>query len=299
MNLSNQISELTHALDRASTIFQGFQPQNQVEIETLLIENIAFRWQRGQGIFSQGRLTPISSPQLITFEELSGIDRQIEKLYQNTNQFLKGYPANNVLMTGARGTGKSSLVRACLSSFHSEGLKLIEVDKKYLDDLPDIVEIVKEKSEKFLIFCDDLSFEEGDDGYKGLKTVLDGSVAGPSSNVLIYATSNRRHLVTERMNDNHDLRKDDKGEIHPGDSIEEKISLSDRFGLQLHFYSSTQNEYLDIVAKLLNKYELELNEKTKLLALQWATQRGSRSGRIAVHFVKDYVGKKLMENSRK
>lgn len=265
MKLSNRIAELTHALDRVSTIFQGFQPQNQVEIETLLIENIAFRWQRGQGVFSQGHLIAISSPQLITFEELSGIDRQIEKLYQNTNQFLKGYPANNVLMTGARGTGKSSLVRACLSSFHNEGLKLIEVDKKHLDDLPDIVEIIKGKDEKFLIFCDDLSFEEGDDGYKGLKTVLDGSVAGPSSNVLIYATSNRRHLVTERMNDNHDLRKDDKGEIHPGDSIEEKISLSDRFGLQLHFYSSTQNEYLDIVAKLLNQYELELNEKIQLL----------------------------------
>lgn len=293
-------TDLTQALNRLSAALERFTPEGLPPDNKPLPQALAFRWQPGSGFFMQGRLVPVDSPQLISFSDLRNIDRQSKRLYQNTRQFVQGHPANNVLMTGARGTGKSSLVRACLAAFHPEGLRLIEVEKQSLDDLPHIVNLIRHDARRYLIFCDDLSFEEGEHGYKGLKTVLDGSVAGPSPNVLIYATSNRRHMVSERMSDNLERRNDDQGEIHPGDSIEEKISLSDRFGLQLHFYSFSQDEYLHAVAHWLGHFGLDLHsdEAIKTESLQWATQRGTRSGRVAWQFARDYAGRKMLEQPR-
>ena len=295
-SMSDQADSLVKALNRLSTALECFTPESLSQEKKSLPEALAYRWQTGRGLFTQGRLLPVEAPQLISFSDLRNIDRQSARLYQNTIQFVEGYPANNVLMTGARGTGKSSLVRACLAAFHCEGLRLIEVEKQSLDDLPHIVNLVRSDARRYLIFCDDLSFEEGDHGYKGLKTVLDGSVAGPSPNVLVYATSNRRHMVSERMSDNLDHRSDDQGEIHPGDAIEEKISLSDRFGLHLHFYRFSQDEYLDAVAHWVSHFGLrfEADEELRTASLQWATARGTRSGRVAWQFARDYAGRKMI-----
>lgn len=288
-------TQLTQALNRLSAALERFTSECLPSGDKPLPQALAYRWQPGSGFFMQGHLVPVDSPQLISFSDLRNIDWQSERLYQNTKQFVQGHPANNVLMTGSRGTGKSSLVRASLAAFHPEGLRLIEVEKQSLDDLPRIVNLIQHDVRRYLIFCDDLSFEEGEHGYKGLKTVLDGSVVGPSPNVLVYATSNRRHMVSERMSDNLERRSDDQGEIHPGDSIEEKISLSDRFGLHLHFYSFSQDEYLHAVAHWLGHFGLDLHsdEEIRTEALQWATQRGTRSGRVAWQFARDYSGRKM------
>lgn len=298
--LSAQSSDLVQALERLSTTLERFQLAGQAQVETPLPSALAYRWLSGQGFFAQGRLTPVHTPQLISFEDLLNIDQQSKRLYENTKQFVRGYPANNVLMTGARGTGKSSLIRACLSAFCDQGLRLIEVEKQYLEDLPDIVNLIRARTEKYLIFCDDLSFEEGEHSYKGLKTVLDGSIAGPSPNVLIYATSNRRHLVSERMSDNLERRDDGHGEIHPGDAIEEKISLSDRFGLHFHFYAFSQDEYLEAVKHWLNHYGVKFNDEGEIrfAAVQWATQRGTRSGRVAHQFARDWAGQRMMDEAK-
>lgn len=290
-----QATNLAQALNRLSAALERFTPESLSPDDRALPEALAYRWQPERSFFMQGRLVPVDSPQLISISDLRNIDRQSERLYQNTTQFVQGHPANNVLMTGARGTGKSSLVRACLAAFHPEGLRLIEVEKQSLDALPYIVNQIRYDARKYLIFCDDLSFEEGEHGYKGLKTVLDGSVAGPSPNVLVYATSNRRHIVSERMSDNREWSNDDQGEIHPGDSIEEKISLSDRFGLHLHFYSFSQDEYLDAVAHWFCQFGLKFESEGEMRveALQWATQRGTRSGRVAWQFSRDYVGRQM------
>jgi predicted AAA+ superfamily ATPase len=208
-------------------------------------------------------------------------------------QFVEGRPANNVLLTGARGTGKSSLIKACLNTYALRGLRLIEVDKGDLTDLPDIVAVVADRPEKFIIFCDDLSFEDGEPGYKALKSILDGSVAAATPNVLVYATSNRRHLLPEYMKDNLSHSHTDDGEVHPGEVIEEKISLSERFGLWISFYPFSQDEYLNIVAQWLGSLgagEATIT-KARPLALIWALERGSRSGRIAYQFARDYLGR--------
>jgi len=255
---------------------------------------LAFRWKAN--LQNSGTFLPILSPQLIAFDSLKNIEMQKQRVYQNTQQFVQGLPANNILLSGARGTGKSSLIKACLNSFHQSGLRLIEVNKEHLDELPEIVEHIHHRPEKFIIFCDDLSFEEGDHHYQGLKTVLDGSTAGLSDNVLIYATSNRRHMVTEYMSDNLNTSRGQNGEIHPSDTIEEKISLSERFGIALHFYNFSQDEYLLAVSEWLSKYEYSNNDEALTKeAIQWATQRGGRSGRIAYQFVRDYVGRKRLE----
>jgi predicted AAA+ superfamily ATPase len=209
---------------------------------------------------------------------------------QNTRQFVAGLPANNVLLTGARGTGKSSLIQACLHEFSPQGLRLIEVDKSRLCDLPDIVELVAARPERFIIFWDDLSFEEGQFDYKALKVALDGSASAPTDNVLIYATSNRRHLLPESLRDNdptHDA-------VHPGEVIDEKISLSERFGLWVSFYPFAQKNYLDIVEYWLGTYHLPLDDDARQAALQFALERGSRSGRVAWQFTKDWVGQKRL-----
>jgi predicted AAA+ superfamily ATPase len=218
---------------------------------------------------------------------------QKQQIDQNTKQFVHGQPANNVLLTGARGTGKSSLIKACLNQYADQGLRLIEVDKDDLHDLPDIVDLVAGRSERFVIFCDDLSFEEGEGGYKALKVALDGSIAAQSDNVLIYATSNRRHLLPERASDNATYRHTEDGDLHPGETVEEKISLSERFGLWVSFYSFKQDDYLDIVAHWLAHFGCNTQqiEAAQPDALRWALQRGSRSGRVAWQFAKDHAGK--------
>jgi predicted AAA+ superfamily ATPase len=251
----------------------------------------AFRWRVPRD--GRGYLQPVKLVSEIQFDDLHNISQQKEAIEQNTRQFVTGKPANNVLLTGARGTGKSSLIKACLAKFAAEGLRLIEVDKEHLVDLPDIVDLIAERSERFVIFCDDLSFEEGEGGYKALKVVLDGSVAASSDNVLIYATSNRRHLLPEKFSDNETYRHVDDGDLHPGETVEEKISLSERFGLWLSFYPFRQDDYLDIVRHWLKHFGVPDAHwaQAEPEALRWALQRGSRSGRVAWQFARDWAGK--------
>ena len=252
---------------------------------------VAFRWRKRQG---RGFLQPVSAVSSISFDDLQNIDRQKALIEQNTRQFVRQQPANNVLLTGARGTGKSSLIKACLNAYAGEGLRLIEVDKDDLHDLGDIVELISARPERFIVFCDDLSFEDGESGYKALKVALDGSIAAQSDNVLIYATSNRRHLLPEYMSDNESYRHMPDGEIHPGEVVEEKISLSERFGLWVSFYPFKQDDYLTIVAHWLKHFgcsDADV-EAARGDALVWALERGSRSGRVAWQFARDWSGRK-------
>jgi predicted AAA+ superfamily ATPase len=250
---------------------------------------IAFRWRKRNG---RGRIEAVAHPHRIRLADLRGVDHQKSLVERNTRQFVAGRPANNVLLTGSRGTGKSSLVKALLNRFHREGLRLIEVDKQDLIDLPDIVDLVAGRRERFVIFCDDLSFEASEAGYKALKVVLDGSIAATSENVLIYATSNRRHLMPEYMQENLEYKHVGE-EIHPGETSEEKISLSERFGLWVSFYPFDQDAYLEIVAHWLAEMGCEVRaaERAQNEALQWALGRGSRSGRVAWQFARDYAGR--------
>ena len=250
----------------------------------------AFRYRRrGAG----GRLDPVRHVATIRLASLVEVDTQKEKLVRNTEQFVAGKSANNVLLTGSRGTGKSSLIKACLNEFAPRGLRLIEVDKTDLVDLPDIVDLVAERPERFVVFCDDLSFDEGEPGYKALKSILDGSVAESSENVLIYATSNRRHLLPEYIKENLSYRHTEDGEVHPGEVVEEKISLSERFGLWVSFYPFSQDEYLAIVAQWLRFFAVgdDAIAAARQESLVWALERGSRSGRVAYQFAKDYAGR--------
>ena len=254
----------------------------------------AFRWVRRSTLLGHvSYLEPVRHFAAIRFSDLQHIERQRQLVEENTHQFLAKKPANNVLMTGARGTGKSSLVRACLTEFADQGLRLIEVEKQDLLDLARIVEAVAHQPYRFIVFCDDLSFETGDAGYKALKTVLDGSVAAQSENLLVYATSNRRHLMPEHMRENLETRYEANGEIHPGESVEEKVSLSERFGLWVSFYSFSQQDYLDIVTHWLTEFGCNSasQEAARQPALQWALERGSRSGRVALHFARDWAGR--------
>lgn len=252
--------------------------------------SVAFRYRRRAG---RGVLEPVRHVGRITLADLKEVDGQKERLVRNTAQFVAGRSANNVLMTGARGTGKSSLIRACLHEFAPQGLRLIEVDKADLVELPDLVDLVAERPERFIVYCDDLSFDEGEPGYKALKSILDGSVAAATPNVLIYATSNRRHLLPEYMKDNLGYRHTEDGEVHPGEVVEEKISLSERFGLWISFYPFSQQEYLNIVAQWLRSFGVP--EAAQAAALQeslvWALERGSRSGRVALQFARDFAGR--------
>jgi predicted AAA+ superfamily ATPase len=255
----------------------------------------AFRWRKRGG---RGVLDPVRHPHAIAFADLKDIDEQKKRVRENTAQFVAGRPANNVLLTGARGTGKSSLIKAALNEFSRKGLRLIEVDKADLVDLPDIVDLVADRRERFIVFCDDLSFEASDPGYKSLKVALDGTIAGSSENLLIYATSNRRHLMPEFMDENLEARHVG-GEIHPGETTEEKISLSERFGVWLSFYPFDQDQYLDIAAHWVESLGGKANGGMKPAALLWALERGSRSGRVAWQFAKDYVGRGAGVRGRK
>src|SRR6267142_7296320 len=250
----------------------------------------AFRWRKRNG---RGFLQPVTHPHKIRLADLQGIDEQIRLVEQNTRQFLGGLTANDVLLTGARGTGKSSLVKAVLNKFSAMGLRLIEVEKQDLMDLPDIVDLVADAPYKFILFCDDLSFDADEPGYKALKVILDGSISATSENLLIYATSNRRHLMPEYMQENLETKYLGE-EIHPGETVEEKISLSERFGLWVSFYPFDQDEYLTIVEYWLGELgvpERERGAKARNEALQWALTRGSRSGRVAWHFARDWAGR--------
>ena len=251
---------------------------------------IAFRYRKRGGA---GSIEPVRHVAPIRLESLVEVEPQKQRLLRNTEQFVAGLGANNVLLTGARGTGKSSLIKACLNEFADKGLRLIEVDKTDLVDLPDIVDLVAERPERFIIFCDDLSFDEGEPGYKALKSILDGSVSQSSDNVLIYATSNRRHLLPEYMKENLSYKHLDNGEVHPGEVIEEKISLSERFGLWVSFYPFSQDEYLAIVAQWLRGFGVDeaAIAAARPESLVWALERGSRSGRVAYQFAKDYSGR--------
>jgi predicted AAA+ superfamily ATPase len=253
----------------------------------------AFRWRRRDSIFgSIGFLQPVKHVADITFEDLKNIDHQRDAIRDNTKNFIHKRPANNILLTGARGTGKSSLIKASLHEFAGQGLRLIEVEKEHLADLADITDVLADRPERFIIFCDDLSFEDGESGYKAMKSALDGSVSAQVDNILIYATSNRRHLLPEYMKDNEGYVHGDVGEIHPGEVVEEKISLSERFGLWLSFYPPKQDEYLEMVAHWLHHFGLsdEQVEGARAEALVWALERGSRSGRVAWQFAKHWAG---------
>jgi len=251
---------------------------------------LAYRWRRRGG---RGQLEAVQHPHRIRLDDLCGIDDQKQRLEQNTRQFVAGKSANNVLLTGARGTGKSSLVKGALNKFGRRGLRLIEVDRNDLVDLPEIVDLIAARPERFVIFCDDISFEASEPGYKALKSALDGSIAGTPENLLIYATSNRRHLMPEFMGENLEIQRGDGGEIHPGETTEEKVSLSDRFGLWLSFYPFDQDHYLDICRHWLQEFGLTAAqaEAARQEALQWSLMRGARSGRIAWQFARDYAGR--------
>ncbi|MET3106114.1 putative AAA+ superfamily ATPase [Oxalobacteraceae bacterium GrIS 2.11] len=249
----------------------------------------AFIWRKRSG---RGYLHAVRQVAPIALDDLHQIHSQKQQIEQNTRQFIAGRPANNVLLTGARGTGKSSLIKACFNQFVDQGLRLIEVDKNDLVDLAEIVELIADRPEKFIIFCDDLSFEEGERGYKALKVALDGSIAAQSNNVLIYASSNRRHLLPEQHSDNSGYHRSEDGDLHPGETVEEKISLSERFGLWLSFYPFKQDDYLDIVAHWLAQLGCDAGqiEAARPDALRFALQRGSRSGRVANQFARAWVG---------
>ncbi|MGA7981688.1 MAG: ATP-binding protein [Chromatiaceae bacterium] len=249
----------------------------------------AYRWRRTGG---RGYLQGLPHPHRVSLDDLLCLDRQRAEIERNTRQFLAGRSANNVLLWGARGTGKSSLVKAVLTKLHVQGLRLIEVDKDDLVDLADILDLIRHRPERFIAFCDDLSFEAGEPGYKALKAALEGSIAASPENLLIYATSNRRHLVPELQHENREAHMVE-GEIHQGESVDEKISLSDRFGLWISFHPFSQAQYLQIIHHWLKRFaaqDLALDDVDRA-ALQWALRRGSRSGRTAWQFARDRAGR--------
>ena len=293
MNNSKAIStpsDMASLLGRAESVLARLEqllPAPTVTVDWKA--SIAFRWRR-KG--ERAALEPINHVHHIDLRDLHGIDEQKSQVEQNTRQFVAGLPGNNVLLTGARGTGKSSLVKALLNKYASRGLRLIEVEKRDLTDLPDIVELIHARPERFVLYCDDLSFEADEHGYKALKVVLDGSVAAASENCLVYATSNRRHLMPEFMNENLEYQHVGD-EIHPGETSEEKVSLSERFGLWVSFHSFDQDEYLSIVRVWLEHFKVSgvKSAEVEHAALQWALTRGSRSGRVAWQFARDWAGR--------
>ena len=290
----NNIETLFEKMDRLLDRFETLFVPNHVMPDWAA--SVAFRWRKRR---DAGYLQPVAHLHQIRMQDLHAIDRQKAVIDANTKQFVNGMPANNVLLWGARGTGKSSLIKALLNEYANQGLRLIEVDKHDLVDMPDIVDLLYARPERFILFCDDLSFETNEPGYKALKVALDGSIATSPENVLIYATSNRRHLMPEYMEENLQARHIE-GEIHQAEAVEEKISLSERFGLFLSFYPYNQDDYLGIVFHWLQQFRVPMRNKKHIrtAALQWALERGSRSGRVAWQFAKDFAGKTAMTTGK-
>ena len=289
---------MNEKLEQLLNHLETFLPKPLTESEWK--SSTAFRWRRRDSIFgSIGFMQPVKHVADITFDDLKNIDRQRDAIRDNTKNFIQKKPANNILLTGARGTGKSTLVKALLSEFSKDGLRLVEVEKEDLVDLPEIVEILRNRPECFIVFCDDLSFEANEPGYKSLKVVLDGSISSTSDNVLVYATSNRRHLLPEFMAEN--LQTQYVGEeIRPGDTTEEKISLSERFGLWLSFYAFDQDEYLKVAEYWLMHFGIsEMTQEIRQAALLFSLTRGARSGRVAYQFARDYVGRSALKDVSK
>ncbi len=273
-------------LQSLSTVLQQLQQSLPALKQEHNFSALAYKWQNQQ-------LIPIDQPKKMYLEDLKGIERQIDKVIQNTLQFINNLPANDVLLTGSRGTGKSSIVRALLTRYAEQGLRLIEIERDDLSDLPKIQKLIEHRPEKYIVYCDDLAFNAEDENYRSLKSVLDGSLQSGSSNFIIYATSNRRHLLPEFMHENTPVTKVDVPqykELHPQEAIEEKISLSDRFGLWLSFYPMDQNLYLEIVEHYLKKADLVMSEEVRAEALRWCQSRGQRSGRSAYQFSKHWIG---------
>jgi predicted AAA+ superfamily ATPase len=281
--LDQFITRLNALVDRVEAILPAQRPEPDWSAS-------AFRW-RTQ-VSGVGYLQAVKHPHKVALDSLKNIDHQKQSILRNTAQFVSGREANNVLLTGARGTGKSTLIKAVWNEFAAQGLKVIEVDKTDLLHLTEIVDLLGERPEKFIIFCDDLSFEEGEISYKALKSVLDGSISAPTANMLFYATSNRRHLIPQKMRDNLDI-SDENGEVRPSDAIEEKVSLSERFGLWLSFYPFSQDDYLAAAQYWVAHLGGNWTEATEQAALLWHRTRGARSGRVAWQFAKDYVGRQL------
>ena len=280
-----------HLIERLSTVLEQLQNVLPEPKQSTDFSAPAFKWQNKQ-------LKAIHQPKPILLEDLKGIERQMQKVLQNTEQFLKGLPANDILLTGSRGTGKSSIVRALLSRYQNEGLRLIEIERDDLADLPEIQKLIQDRPEKFIVYCDDLAFNAEDENYRSLKSVLDGSLQSGSNNFIIYATSNRRHLLPEFMHENTPVTRVDvpqHTELHPQEAIEEKISLSDRFGLWLSFYPMDQNLYLEIVEHYLAKQNIQMTALVRAEALRWSQSRGQRSGRSAYQFSKHWIGSEQLK----
>jgi hypothetical protein len=289
VTLADRLAEVLERLGRLAAAVERLVPP-EASVQPLDWDgHVAFRWQRGR---PRGRLLPVAEPHRIRLEDLRGVDRQKAELERNTRQFLAGRPANNVLLWGSRGTGKSSLVKALLETYAGAGLRLVEVEREDLADLAEITGLLGGRPERFVLFCDDLSFEPGDASFKALKAVLDGSLAAVPANVLVYATSNRRHLMPEYLRENLEARLVE-GEIHPGETTEEKVSLSERFGLWLSFYPFDQDRYLEIALGWVERLGGAIPDPDGLReeALRWALARGSRSGRAAYQFARDWVGR--------
>lgn len=282
------MAAIEHLISRAEALLaklEAFLPQAPSQVDW---SALAWRWQVLNG---RGHLHAVNNPHRVQLNDICNVDAQKAEIVRNTAQFVKGFPANNVLLTGARGTGKSTLVKALLSEFAKDGLRIIEVDKQDLVALPEIVALLQARPERFIVFCDDLSFEATDPGYKALKVVLDGSISATSENVLVYATSNRKHLMPELMAENLETKYVGE-EIRPGETSEEKVSLSERFGLWLSFYAFDQDEYLRVAEHWLKQLGIpEFNEETRRAALMFSLTRGARSGRVAYQFARDYAGR--------
>ncbi|WP_313409181.1 ATP-binding protein [Stutzerimonas kunmingensis] len=290
--------ELKALLQRAEGLLARIEPLLPAQPAVIDWDRtFAARWQRDA---RSGFLAPLEVSLDLSLADLIGIDRQRDLLSANTRQFVDGLPANHVLLWGARGTGKSSLIRALLAEYAADGLRLIEIERDHLADLPRVVELLAGLRQAFVLFCDDLSFEAGEGDYRVLKSVLDGSLERAPENVLLYATSNRRHLVPERQSDNENWQMVD-GELHPNEAVEDKIALSDRFGLWLSFYPFTQQHYLSVVRhwidSLARRASLDWawSEALEKDAIRWATGRGNRNGRCAYQYARQWVGKRLLE----
>ena len=291
-------SNLDAFLQRAEAVLARLEPLLPAQREPIEWQQcLAARWQR-EG--RSGYLMPLQVSLEMRLSDLIGVDNQRDQLGRNTKQFLDGLPANHALLWGSRGTGKSSIIRALLAEYGSAGLRLIEIERDHLADLPRVVEQLQGLPQRFVLFCDDLSFEAGESDYRVLKSVLDGSLEQAPENVLLYATSNRRHLVPEKESDNENWKNVD-GELHPNEAVEDKIALSDRFGLWLSFYPFTQDHFLSVVEHWIDVLaakaglQWQRDEALDILAVRWATGRGTRNGRCAYQFARYWVGLKLLE----